>query len=170
MKKMSYTNPTTKPKYVAGRLVQPNETIVVDALDHPDYKVTGVGQGQPAKLHIVDVLFGGAESDLIAALPSLDTKDLEALGQREQEASTPRKNVLSAIAQAKLTRANAQHGGNTTAFDIKASVADLTAKLSELSNADLQALIDTETLGQNRKTLIEAATTEQTKRKAGSTE
>lgn len=162
--KTAYQNTSDQPQYVAGQLVQPNETIWVDAKDHPDYQAIGVDPSQPAPQHIIDVLLGGAESDCIAALPSLCADDLDELGEREQLGAA-RKTILSAIAQLKLTRANAEHGGNSTAFDINAKADELIAAMSDLSDADLQSLVDAEYAGKARKTVIEAAQSELALRK-----
>ena len=162
--KTAYQNTSDQPKYVAGQLVQPNETIWVAAKDHPDYQAIGVDPSQPAPQHIIDVLLGGAESDCIAALPSLCAEDLDELGDREQGGAA-RQSILSAIAELKLTRANAEHGGNTTAFDINAKAEELIAVMSDLNDADLQSLIDAEHAGKARKTVIEAAQSELVLRK-----
>ena len=157
--KIAYQNTSEQPQYVAGRLVQPNETIWLSPADHPDHQSTiGVDPAQPAPQHIVDVLLGGAESDLLAALPTLCDEDLDALGSREQDGAA-RQSVLSAVAETKLTRANALHGGNAAVFDINAKAEELIACLPDLSDADVQALIDAESLGKNRKTVIDAAQT-----------
>ena len=156
--KIAYQNTSDQPQYVAGQLVQPNETIWLPPADHPDHRVTGVDPAQPAPQHIVDVLLGGAESDLMAALPTLCDEDLDALGSREQDGAA-RQSVLSAVAETKLTRANALHGGNAAVFDINAKAEELIACLPDLSDADVQALIDAESLGKNRKTVIDAAQT-----------
>ena len=162
--KIAYQNTSEQPQYVAGRLVQPNETIWLSPADHPDHQSTiGVDPAQPAPQHIVDVLLGGAESDLMAALPSLCDEDLDDLGSREQDGAA-RKNVLGEIAQIKLNRANAQHGGSSTAFDINAKAEDLSATMVDLSDADLQALYDAEGLNKKRKTVLDAVLAEQAKR------
>ena len=161
--KIAYQNTSGQPQYVAGQLVQPNETIWVLPADHPDHRVTGVDPAQPAPQHIVDVLLGGAESDLMAALPSLCDEDLDDLGSREQDGAA-RKSVLGEIAQIKLNRANAQHGGSSTAFDINAKAEDLIATMVDLSDADLQALYDAEGLNKKRKTVLDAVLAEQAKR------
>ena len=162
--KIAYQNTSGQPQYVAGQLVQPNETIWVLPADHPDHRVTGVDPAQPAPQHIVDVLLGGAESDLLAALPTLCDEDLDSLGSREQDGAA-RKTVLGEIAQIKLNRANAQHGGSSAAFDINAKAEDLIATMVDLSDADLQALHDAESLGKKRKTVLDAVLAEQAKRK-----
>ncbi|MFZ1417402.1 MAG: hypothetical protein WAS93_03540 [Burkholderiaceae bacterium] len=162
--KIAYQNTSDHPQYVAGQLVQPNETIWLSPADHPDHRVTGVDPAQPAPQHIVDVLLGGAESDLMAALPSLCDEDLDDLGSREQDGAA-RKAVLGEIAQIKLNRANAQHGGSSAAFDINAKAEDLIATMVDLSDADLQALHDAESLGKKRKTVLDAVLAEQAKRK-----
>ena len=161
--KIAYQNTSDQPQYVAGQLVQPNETIWLPPADHPDHRVTGVDPAQPAPQHIVDVLLGGAESDLMAALPSLCDEDLDDLGSREQDGAA-RKSVLGEIAQIKLNRANAQHGGSSTAFDINAKAEDLIATMVDLSDADLQALYDAEGLNKKRKTVLDAVLAEQAKR------
>ena len=162
--KIAYQNTSEQPQYVAGRLVQPNETIWLSPADHPDHQSTiGVDPAQPAPQHIVDVLLGGAESDLMAALPSLCDEDLDSLGSREQDGAA-RKTVLGEIAQIKLNRANAQHGGSSTAFDINAKAEDLIATMVDLSDADLQALYDAEGLNKKRKTVLDAVLAEQAKR------
>ena len=162
--KIAYQNTSGQPQYVAGQLVQPNETIWVLPADHPDHRVIGVDPAQPAPQHIVDVLLGGAESDLLAALPTLCDEDLDSLGSREQDGAA-RKTVLGEIAQIKLNRANAQHGGSSAAFDINAKAEDLIATMVDLSDADLQALHDAESLGKKRKTVLDAVLAEQAKRK-----
>ena len=162
--KIAYQNTSDHPQYVAGQLVQPNETIWLSPADHPDHRVTGVDPAQPAPQHLVDVLLGGAESDLMAALPSLCDEDLDDLGSREQDGAA-RKAVLGEIAQIKLNRANAQHGGSSAAFDINAKAEDLIATMVDLSDADLQALHDAESLGKKRKTVLDAVLAEQAKRK-----
>ena len=162
--KIAYQNTSDHPQYVAGQLVQPNETIWLSPADHPDHRVTGVDPAQPAPQHIVDVLLGGAESDLMAALPSLCDEDLDDLGSREQDGAA-RKAVLGEIAQIKLNRANAQHGGSSAALDINAKAEDLIATMVDLSDADLQALHDAESLGKKRKTVLDAVLAEQAKRK-----
>ena len=163
--KIAYQNTSEQPQYVAGRLVQPNETIWLSPADHPDHQSTiGVDPAQPAPQHIVDVLLGGAESDLLAALPTLCDEDLDSLGSREQDGAA-RKTVLGEIAQIKLNRANAQHGGSSAAFDINAKAEDLIATMVDLSDADLQALHDAESLGKKRKTVLDAVLAEQAKRK-----
>ena len=162
--KIAYQNTSEQPQYVAGRLVQPNETIWLSPADHPDHQSTiGVDPAQPAPQHIVDVLLGGAESDLLAALPTLCDEDLDSLGSREQDGAA-RKTVLGEIAQIKLNRANAQHGGSSTAFDINAKAEDLIATMVDLSDADLQALYDAEGLNKKRKTVLDAVLAEQAKR------
>ena len=162
--KIAYQNTSEQPQYVAGRLVQPNETIWLSPADHPDHQSTiGVDPAQPAPQHIVDVLLGGAESDLMAALPSLCDEDLDDLGSREQDGAA-RKSVLGEIAQIKLNRANAQHGGSSAAFDINAKAEDLIATMVDLSDADLQALYDAEGLNKKRKTVLDAVLAEQAKR------
>ena len=164
--KIAYQNTSEQPQYVAGRLVQPNETIWLSPADHPDHQSTiGVDPAQPAPQHIVDVLLGGAESDLMAALPSLCDEDLDDLGSREQDGAA-RKSVLGEIAQIKLNRANAQHGGSSTAFDINAKAEDLIATMVDLSDADLQALYDAEGLNKKRKTVLDAVLVEQAKRQS----
>ena len=165
--KIAYQNTSDHPQYVAGQLVQPNETIWLFPADHPDHQSTiGVDPAQPAPQHIVDVLLGGAESDLMAALPSLCDEDLDDLGSREQDGAA-RKSVLGEIAQIKLNRANAQHGGSSTAFDINAKAEDLIATMVDLSDADLQALYDAESLGKKRKTVLDAVLAERAKRQFG---
>ena len=164
--KIAYQNTSEQPQYVAGRLVQPNEPIWLSPADHPDHQSTiGVDPAQPAPQHIVDVLLGGAESDLMAALPSLCDEDLDDLGSREQDGAA-RKSVLGEIAQIKLNRANAQHGGSSTAFDINAKAEDLIATMVDLSDADLQALYDAEGLNKKRKTVLDAVLAERAKRQS----
>lgn len=99
----------------------------------------------------------------MAALPSLCDEDLDDLGSREQDGAA-RKSVLGEIAQIKLNRANAQHGGSSTAFDINAKAEDLIATMVDLSDADLQALYDAEGLNKKRKTVLDAVLAEQAKR------
>lgn len=108
MRRSHYTNNSDKAMYVAGVLIPPGETRLVDTLQilTPEALAapnTPAEQSPPAS--VLDILDGSVK-DVADALQGVSDDDLETLDQAEQNGKT-RKGVLEAIAAERLRRAQA---------------------------------------------------------------
>lgn len=102
MKRIPYTNTTDAPAYVAGILIQPGETRMVEALQlakpAPMPAAAPAPDAPPPVL--LDILDGSVK-DITSALPQLSAEQLDELETAEQNGKT-RKGVLEAIAAARI--------------------------------------------------------------------
>lgn len=102
MKRIPYTNTTDAPAYVAGILIPPGETRMVEAIQLA--KPVPMPASKPAPDAPVPVLLDildNSVKDITAALSDLDATQLDELETAEQNGKT-RKGVLEAIAAARI--------------------------------------------------------------------
>lgn len=105
-KRIPVTNNTSMNLYVGSNIVPPGETRDFFESQVPLH-LRPVDQVEEAPVVVVDPLaelLDGNVASVVAALPELTTEQIEKLGEMEQ-AGGKRKGVLSALAEALLTRA-----------------------------------------------------------------
>lgn len=105
MKRIPYTNTTATAAYVAGVLIPPGETRMVDALQvsgpaDPAEETPAPAQATDSILDLLD----RSVKDITAALPEISDDDLARLETAEQDGKT-RKGVLEALAAERIRRA-----------------------------------------------------------------
>ena len=109
--KVPVTNNTKMAIYVAGAMIPPGETRHFDFNQVPP-EFRPAPQVEPedeTQFDPLAELIAHNVKDITAALPELSDEDLERLGDLEQaKGETARKSLLSAIAEAQLTRAEAK--------------------------------------------------------------
>lgn len=106
MKKIPFTNETDTYLTIGTVTIAPGMTRDVEETLHPDYKPAQV-EAETGEVDIVDVLLSGPVDELLKCLPELSDEDLDRLDDKEQQAASPRSEVLTAVSALQLTRADA---------------------------------------------------------------
>lgn len=102
MKRIPYTNTTDAAAYVAGILIQPGETRMVEALQLAEPAPMPATKPAPsAPVPVLLDILDGSVKDITAALAELSAAQLDELETAEQNGKT-RKGVLEAIAAARI--------------------------------------------------------------------
>lgn len=107
MKRIPYTNDGDTAKYVAGILIPPGETRLVDALQVSAPVPMDDAPEAPPPVPTEDVLVAildGSVKDITEALPALTLEQLDTLELAEQGGKT-RKGVIEALAAARIALA-----------------------------------------------------------------
>lgn len=104
--KIHVTNSSAMPMYVAGQMIPPGETRHFDPDQVPPHlrPAAPAPEPEPEADPVADIL-GHSVKDIKEMLPALSDDELEALGDAEQQAETPRTTLLGAIAEEQLKRA-----------------------------------------------------------------
>jgi len=108
--KIPVTNSGAMPMYVAGLMIPPGETRHFDHDLVPLHLRPAIVEPEPDETQFDPLaeLIEGTVKAIAAAIPGLSDDDLSRLGEMEQaRGAAARKGVLSAIAEATLTRAEA---------------------------------------------------------------
>lgn len=105
--KIPVTNNGTTYLAVGSTLIPPGETRHFEEQDVPHYLRTAAEEAkqEEAPVDPLAELLKGNVASVSAALAELSDADIERLGELEQTCANPRKTLLSAIAEALLTRA-----------------------------------------------------------------
>lgn len=142
MQKVPYTNSTKKIVHVGNVTIFPGDTREVDPTLLPGHKAK-----QPAEqldVNPILALLDGSVKQIADALSGISAEDLDAL-ELAEEAGKTRKGVLEAIAEERLSRADA-------AQEAEEFVAELTA----MSDEDLDAAVDMYQEDAGKLALVEA--------------
>ncbi len=108
MAKKPYTNETDSIQHIGTVTLWPGETREVEETLIPGQTAHQESPQEPDPLVL---LIQGNAPEVIAALPTLDDEQLSLLDEMERAAEKPRKGVLQAIAEEKLTRADRAQAG-----------------------------------------------------------
>ncbi len=108
--KIPVHNDTAMPMYVAGLMIPAGETRHFNLDQVPQHlRPAPVAEvAEETQFDPIEELRAGTVKEIIAQIPELADDVLEALGAAEQLAKTPRKSLLSAIAEEQLSRAGAK--------------------------------------------------------------
>ncbi len=109
MAKRPYTNDTDSIQHIGTVTLWPGETREVEETLIPDHQAAP--QASPQGPGPLALLIQRNAPEVIAALPTLDDEQLSSLDEMERATEKPRKGVLQAIAEEKLTRADRAQAG-----------------------------------------------------------
>lgn len=108
MRKIPFTNETNGYLVIGTVTIPPGQTRDVEDTLHPDYAVGRSASAETAPVDIVAMLLAGPLDELLKCLPALSPEDLDRLDTQEQQSEAPRSEVISAITELQLSRADAE--------------------------------------------------------------
>jgi hypothetical protein len=114
MAKKYVENTGDSPLWVSGSLIAPGEGREVDV---PDEAVATAKTGEPDLIAPLRELLAGTVAAVAASLEGLSTETLNQLQELENASAKPRKGVLEALANARISLADAKLKGEDLGAD-----------------------------------------------------